>query len=219
MTSMDQPLPSIMNGLINNIVKGDISKTVELTHQVLDAQIPAKEILDNGLVRAMDIVGDQFAKSEIFFPELLMAGESMKAALELLRPELSRRGGSYIGKYVIGTVQGDVHDIGKNIVRMMLEGNGWEVTDLGIDVSPERFCEAIKDGNFDILGIGGYLSMSIPKITETIEALKEAGIRDKVKIMVGGVAVTQAFADQIGADGYGETAVDALIKAKSLVTK
>lgn len=203
--------------LVNTVAKGDVSKTVELTRQVLDAQIPAREILDNGLVRAMDIVGDQFAKSEIFFPELLMAGESMKAALELLKPELSRRGGSYIGKYVIGTVQGDVHDIGKNVVIMMLEGNGWQVTDLGIDVAPERFCEAVEKGNFDILGIGAYLSLSMPEIAKTIEALKQAGLRNKVKIMLGGVPVTQAYADQIGADAYGETAVDAVVKAKSLI--
>lgn len=203
--------------LINSVVKGDVPKAVELTRQALNVQIPAKEILENGLVRAIDIVGDQFAKFEIFFPELLMAGEAMKETLELLRPELSKREGSYIGKYVIGTVQGDVHDIGKNIVIMMLEGNGWEVTDLGIDVSPKQFCEAVKKGDYDILGIGAYVSLSMPGMETTIKALKKAGLRDKVKIMVGGVPVTQAYADRIGADAYGETAVDAVIKAKKLI--
>ena len=204
--------------LVNSVAKGDVPTTVELTHKVLGAQIPAKEILDNGLVPAMDIVGSQFAKSEIFFPELLMAGDAMKAALELLKPELSKKGeGSYIGKYAIGTVEGDVHDIGKNIVIVMLEGNGWEVTDLGIDVAPEKFCEAAEKGTFDILGIGAYVTLSMPKMAETMQALKDAGVRDKVKIMVGGVPVTQAYADQIGADAYGETAVDAVIKAKSLI--
>ena len=203
--------------LVNTVAKGDVSKAAELTRKALGDQISAKEILDNGLVQAMDIVGDQFTKSEIFFPELLMAGEAMKAALELLRPELSEREGAYIGKYVIGTVQGDVHDIGKNVVIMMLEANGWEITDLGIDVGPEKFCEAVKDGDSDILGMGAYLSLSMPQIEATIKALKDASLRDKVKIMVGGVPVTQAYADQVGADAYGETAVDAVIKAKSLI--
>lgn len=204
--------------LVNSVAKGDVPTTVELTRKVLGAQIPAKEILDNGLVPAMDIVGSQFAKSEIFLPELLMAADAMKAALELLKPALSKKGGSfYIGKYGIGTVEGDVHDIGKNIVIVMLEGNGWEVTDLGIDVAPEKFCEAAEKGNFDILGIGAYVTLSMPKMAETMQALKDAGVRDKVKIMVGGVPVTQSYADQIGADAYGETAVDAVIKAKSLI--
>jgi len=203
--------------LVNTVAKGDVSKTAEFTRKALDDQISAKEILDNGLVQAMDIVGDQFAKSEIFFPELLMAGEAMKAALELLRPELSKKEGAYIGKYIIGTVQGDVHDIGKNIVIMMLEANGWEVMDLGIDVAPERFCEAVMNGDFDILGMGAYVSLSTPQIEATIKALKDAGLRDKVKIMVGGVPVTQAYADQVGADAYGETAVDTVTKAKKLI--
>ena len=205
-------------GLANGVAKGDVSTAAELAGKALDAQIPAKEILDKGLVPAMDIVGSQFDKSEIFLPELLMAGDAMKAALELLKPELSKGGeGSYIGKYVIGTVEGDVHDIGKNIVAMMLEGGGWEVTDLGIDIAPKEFCEAVEKGNFDIIGIGAYVTLSMPKIAETMQALKDAGLRDRVKIMVGGVPVNQTYADQIGADAYGETAVDAVIKAKGLI--
>ena len=204
--------------LANSVAKGDVSTAAELTGKALDAQIPAKEILDKGLVPAMDMVGSQFAKSEIFLPELLMAGDAMKAALGLLKPELSKGGGgSYVGKYVIGTVEGDVHDIGKNIVVMMLEGGGWEVTDLGIDVTPGEFCEAAGKGKFDIIGIGAYVTLSMPKIAETMQALKDAGLRDRVKIMVGGVPVNQAYADRIGADAYGETAVDAVIKAKRLI--
>jgi corrinoid protein of di/trimethylamine methyltransferase len=205
--------------LVNCVVKGDVDRAVKLTQEILEAKTPVKEILDKALVPAMDIVGDQFAKSEIFFPELLMAGEAMEEALEVLKPQLSKGKDVYIGKYVIGTVQGDVHDIGKNIVIMMLEGNGWEVTDLGIDVPPQQFCEAIAQGDYDILGIGAYVSLSIPQLETTIKALKEAGLRDKVKIMVGGVPVTQAYADQIGADAYGETAVDAVMKAKKLINK
>ena len=204
--------------LANSVAKGDVPTAAELTGKALGAQIPAKEILDKGLVPAMDVVGSQFARSEIFLPELLMAGDAMRAALELLKPELSKGGGgSYIGKYIIGTVEGDVHDIGKNIVVMMLEGGGWEVTDLGIDVTPEEFCEAAGEGDFDIIGIGAYVTLSMPKIAETMQALKDAGLRDRVKIMVGGVPVNQAYADKIGADAYGETAVDAVIKARSLI--
>ena len=205
--------------LVSCVVKGDVDKAIKLTQETLDAKTPVKEILDNALAPAMDIVGDQFAKSEIFFPELLMAGEAMKEALEVLKPKLSKGKDVYIGRYVIGTVQGDVHDIGKNIVIMMLEGNGWEVTDLGIDVLPQQFCEAVAQDDYDILGIGAYVSLSITQMETTIKALKEAGLRDRVKIMVGGVPVTQAYADQIGADAYGETAVDAVMKAKRLIGK
>lgn len=206
-------------GFVSSVVKGEISKTVDLTRQALDMRLSAKEILDNGLIRAMDIIGSQFEKSEIFFPELLMAAEAAEAALELLRPELSKGEGAYAGKYVIGTVQGDVHEIGKNIVILMLEGNGWEVTDLGVGVTPEKFCGAVEKGNFDILGLGAYLTMTMPKIAETIEALKATGLRDKVKIMVGGVSVTQDYADQIGADRYAPDAPTAVKVAAALVGK
>lgn len=143
----------------------------------------------------------------------------MKASMELLQPELTKKEGSYVGKYVIGTVQGDAHDIGKNIVIMMLEGSGWDVNDLGIDVSPEKFCEVIKKGDFDILGLSALLTFSMPKQAETINALKTAGLRDRVKIMVGGVPVTQPYADQIGADAYAKNAVEAVTKAKSLMNE
>lgn len=205
--------------LCSSAMKGDVGRALELTQRVLDAGIPAKEIMDKGLVRAMNIVGDGFARSEIFFPELLMAGAAITACLQPLKQEFLKGRISYVGKYVIGTVQGDVHDIGKNIVIMMLEGNGWEVTDLGIDVPPEKFCEAVKEGNYDIVGIGAYLSMTLPKMAETIEALKETGLKDRVKVMVGGVPVTQGYADKIGADAYGDTAVTAVIKARSLIGK
>ena len=165
----------------------------------------------------MNTIGDRFARQEIFFPELLMAGEAMKEALNLLKGELSKDRGAYLGKCVIGTVQGDVHDIGKNIVIMMLEGNGWDVTDLGIDVPPEQFCQAVADGDFDIVGIGAYVSLSLPDMEKTVLALKEAGLRHRVKIMVGGVPVTQAFADRVGADAYGETAIEAVTKARALI--
>jgi len=203
--------------LIDSLYKGDSTKALVLTSQALEAQIPAKEILEEGLIPAMDMVGSQFASGEIYFPELLLAGEAMKEAQELLKPQLSKGGGYSLGKYAIGTVEGDVHDIGKNIVIMMLEGNRWEVTDLGIDVSPEQFCEAVAKGDYDILGLGAYVSLSMPVMEATIRALTEAGLREKVKIMVGGVPVTQEFADRIGADAYGATAVDAVTNARGLM--
>ena len=208
-----------LDELINSVIDGSIDRTLTLTRQALDGNIPAKEILDSALEKAMNTIGDRFARQEIFFPELLMAGEAMKEALNLLKGELSKDRGAYLGKCVIGTVQGDVHDIGKNIVIMMLEGNGWDVTDLGIDVPPEQFCQAVADGDFDIVGIGAYVSLSLPNMEKTVLALKEAGLRDRVKIMVGGVPVTQAFADQIGADAYGETAIEAVTKARDLIKR
>jgi len=205
--------------IANKVAGGDVSQSAELTRKALEAQIPAKEILDNGLLPAMSRVGISFEKCEIFLPELLMAGDAMKTAIELLRPELAKKGSAYIGKYAIGTAQGDLHDIGKNIVILMLEGNGWEVTDLGIDVSPKQFCNVIKNGDFDILGLSALLTFTMSEMAETVSALKAAGLRDKVKIMVGGAPVTQSFADQIGADAYSKDAVEAVVIAKNLLNK
>lgn len=203
--------------LINSVAEGEVSKAGELTGKALDDRIPAKEILDNGLLPAMDRVGNSFEKGEIFLPELLMAGDAMKASIALLRPELAKKGASYAGRYAIGTVQGDLHDIGKNIVILMLEGNGWEVTDLGTDVSPEHFCDVIKKSDFNILGLSALLTFTMPKMADTISILKEAGLRNKVKVMVGGAPVTQSFADRIGADAYARDAVEAVATAKSLL--
>jgi len=205
--------------LTNSIVEGQVAEATEFTQKALAAQVPAKEILDKGLLPAMNQVGSDFESGEIFLPELLMAGDAMKASIKLLRPELTSKEASYAGKYVIGTVEGDLHDIGKNIVVLMLEGNGWEVTDLGIDITPDRFCEEIKKGDYDILGLSALLTFTMPKMTETINSLKEAGLREKVKIMVGGAPVNQSFADQIGADAFARDAVEAVVKAKGLLNK
>ena len=205
--------------LINSVTEGEVSKAREITRKALDDRIPAKEILDNGLLPSMDRVGSSFESSEIYLPELLMAGDAMKASIELLRPELAKKGTSYAGKYAIGTVQGDLHDIGKNIVVLMLEGNGWEVTDLGIDVSPEQFGDIVKKGDFDILGLSALLTSTMPKLRDTIHVLKESGLRNKVRIMVGGAPVNQSFANQIGADAYARDAVEAVATAKSLLNK
>ncbi len=205
--------------LTNSIVEGQVAEATEFTQKALAAQVPAKEVLDKGLLPAMNRVGSDFESGQIFLPELLMAGDAMKASIALLRPELSSKGAAYAGKYAIGTVEGDLHDIGKNIVILMLEGNGWEVTDLGIDITPDRFCEEIKKGNYDILGLSALLTFTMPKMPETINILKEAGLRDKIKVMVGGAPLNQAFADQIGADAFARDAVEAVAKAKSLLNK
>ena len=205
--------------LKDSLIRGDIEKTEELTRTALGVGLSAEEILDKGLIPGLDEVGRRFQKGEYFFPELLVSGEAMKTAMARLKPELSKAGGTTVGKYVIGTVKGDIHDIGKNIVTMMLEGNGWEVTDLGIDVSTEAFCKAVRDSDFQILGMSALLSTTIPRLAETIEALKAEGLRDKVKVMVGGVSVTRTYAEQIGADAYGRDAVDAVSEAKRLMKK
>jgi 5-methyltetrahydrofolate--homocysteine methyltransferase len=203
--------------LTNSVVDGQVDQATELTQKALTAKIPAKDVLDKGLLLAMNRVGKDFEDGQIFLPELLMAGDAMKASIELLRPELSSKGAAYTGKYAIGTVEGDLHDIGKNIVILMLEGNGWEVTDLGIDVPPQRFCDEIKKGSYDILGLSSLLTFTMPKMPETINILKEAGLRENIKVMVGGVPLTQSFADQIGADAYARDAVEAVVKAGKLL--
>jgi len=208
-----------LNEINQSVIDGDLPKATELTKAAIEAKIPADKILEEGLVPAMKTVGELFEKGEYYFPELLLAGEAMKGALKHLQPMLGKGGSAYTGRYAIGTVQGDVHDIGKNIIIMMLEANGWEVVDLGVDVSPENFCSAVKDGDFQVLGLSSLLTLTMPHMTETINALKEAGLRDKVKVMIGGAPVTQDFAAKIGADAFGRDAVEAVNKAESFVKK
>jgi len=205
--------------LTKGIVLGDSNVSVGLTKKALDAGISATGILGRGLLPAMEIVGEQFEKEEIWFPELLMAANAMKAAVALLRPELSKSKAPPAGKYVIGTVEGDAHSIGKNLVVMMLEQNGWEVTDLGTNVPTEKFCSVIDEGSFDIVGLSALLTVTMHAMDDVIKALKAAGLRDKVTIMVGGAPLTQSFADQIGADAYAKDAVEAVKKAKSLISR
>ncbi len=205
--------------LKSSLISGDIEKTEELTTAALASGTPAKEIMDRGLIPGLDEVGRRFQEGEYFFPELLVSGEAMKTALARLKPELVKSSGAITGKYVIGTVRGDIHDIGKNIVIMMLEGNGWDVTDLGIDVPTDAFVKAVKEADCQILGMSALLTTTIPRLAETIEALRKEGLRDKVKVMVGGVSVTKEYAVEIGADAYGEDAVDAVAEAKRLIGK
>ncbi len=208
-----------LNEISQSVIDGDLPKAAELTKAALETRVPAGTILEEGLVPAMKVVGELFEKGEYYFPELLLAGEAMKGALKHLQPLLGKEGSAYTGRYAIGTVQGDVHDIGKNIIIMMLEANGWEVVDLGVDVTPESFCSAVKDGNLQVLGMSSLLTLTMSHMAETINALKEAGLRDKVKVMIGGAPVTQDYADKIGADAFGRDAVEAVNKAESLVKK
>ena len=206
------------NELTEAVVAGDSETAVKMTKEAMEAKVAAKEILGTWLLPSMEIIGDQFEKGDVFFPELLMAANAMKAAVSLLKPELAKTKGVTTGKFLIGTVPGDAHDIGKNIVIMMLEQNGWEVTDLGIDVPEEKFCKAVKEGDYDILGLSALLTFTMPMVVDVLNALKAEGLRDKVKIMIGGAPVTQKFAEEVGADAYANDAVEAVKKAKSLIS-
>lgn len=207
------------NEISQSITEGDTPKAVQLTKVALELGIPVKDILDKGLISGLRKTGELFSSGECFLPELIISGEAAKAALGKIKLILSKVDIPPVGKYLIGTVQGDVHDIGKNVVIMMLEGNGWEVTDLGVDVPPEQFCIAVEEGNFDILGLSALLTMTMPKQAETIKALESAGLRQRVKIMIGGVPVTQQYADEIGADAYAPNAAEAVKMAAALVEK
>ena len=202
-----------------SVVQGNGDKVLELIKVALDSNVPAKEILDKGLIPGIMKVGNLFETGEYFLPELLVSGEAMSGAVELLEPILSKANIPPAGKYLIGTVQGDVHDIGKNIVVMMLKGNGWDVTDMGVDVSPEEFRSAVEKGDFQILGLSSLLSTTMSSTVKIINALKAAGLREKVKVMVGGAPVTQEWADKIGADGYAPDAPSAVRIARVLIGK
>ena len=208
-----------LSEIAKSLGRWDIAKTEELTKAAIAANIPAQEILDKDVVAGMRVVGEQFGGGEIFLPELLIAGEAAKAAMKLLRPLLTKQEGvgGYTGKAAIGTVQGDVHDIGKSIVLMMLEANGWDVTDLGVDVTPEEFCAAVRENDFQVLGLSALLTVTMPAQERTIEALKAVGLRGKVKVAIGGASVSQHYADQIGADCYAADAAEVVEKFRLLI--
>jgi 5-methyltetrahydrofolate--homocysteine methyltransferase len=185
------------------ILEGDADKAPKLVERGLKEGLAAKDILDNGLVPGMNEVGVRFKAGDMFVPEVLMSADAMQASLVILRPELVASGAKLIGKIVMGTVKGDLHDIGKNLVGMMCEGAGFEVIDLGFNVDPEKFVDAIKEHQPDIVGMSALLTTTMRAMALTIKAIEEAGLRDEVKIMVGGAPVDAAFAERIGADGYG----------------
>ncbi len=201
------------------VIDGDGEAAVRLTEQAIGEGVSAAEILDKGLIPGLRQVGELFAGGEYFLPELIVSGEAVTTALELVEPLLLEAGIPPMGKFLIGTVQGDVHDLGKNIVVMMLRGNGWEVTDLGVDISPEEFCAAVKTGDYQVLGMSSLLTMTMPNAARTIEALTEAGLRDKIKIMVGGAPVTREWVEQIGADAYAKDGPSTSQAAATLLGK
>jgi 5-methyltetrahydrofolate--homocysteine methyltransferase len=196
---------------------GEGAKLEKLTKAAMDWGIPAQKILKEGLIPGMEEVGIQFKRGDMYIPEVLVAAKAMKSALALLEPILAKEQMRYLGKVAIGTVEGDLHDIGKNLVIIMMKGVGFEVIDLGIDQSPERFVSVVKENDVQILGLSALLTTTMPKLKKTIDALKAAGVREKVKVMVGGAPVTQKYADEIGADSFASDAGEAAEKAKTLV--
>jgi 5-methyltetrahydrofolate--homocysteine methyltransferase len=204
-----------LKALADAVIKGDQATAVEATKAALGEGEAPKKVLDEGLIAGMDVVGERFKKNEIYIPEVLIAARAMKMAMEVLEPELVKAGVEPIGKLVIGTVQGDLHDIGKNLVAMMLKGAGFEVIDLGVDVAPEKFVEEAKAKNAHLVGMSALLTTTMPGMEKTIKALQDAGV--SAKIMVGGAPVTQSFAEKIGAQGYAADAASAVDTAKSLV--
>jgi corrinoid protein of di/trimethylamine methyltransferase len=198
------------------ILTGDLKTAVAITQQAIEEKLDPSELIANTMVPAMAEVGRLFECEEYFVPELLLSARAMKGALELLRPLLAATGAQPAGRVVIGTVKGDLHDIGKNLVASMLEGGGFEVVDLGTDVTPEKFIAALRESNSSILALSALLTTTMLSMKSTIDALKTAGVRDKIKVMIGGAPVTQQFANEIGADGYSENANSAVTLARKL---
>ncbi len=199
-----------------SLIKGDANRVKELVEAAVKEKAPVGEILNQGLIAGMNVVGVKFKNNEFYVPEVLIAARAMHAGMGILEPLLAEGGIKPIGKIAIGTAKGDLHDIGKNLVIMMLKGGGFEVEDLGIDVPEEKFVEAAKAGT-QLIGISALLTTTMPSMKTAIEALKSAGLKDKVKVMIGGAPITQAYADEIGADGYSPDAASAVDKAKELI--
>ncbi|MFN2244695.1 MAG: corrinoid protein [Anaerolineae bacterium] len=200
------------------VMEGDAGEAASQVQAGLDAGIPASDILNKGCIAAMAEVGQLFEEGEMFVPEMLIAARAMQAAMLVLKPHLAEGEIVSSGTVVIGTVNGDLHDIGKNLVGMMMEGAGFEIVDLGTDVKPDEFVEAVRQHNADVVGMSALLTTTMPSMKATVAALTEAGLRDRVKVLIGGAPVTQAFADQIGADGFAPDASSATRVAKRLLS-
>jgi len=199
------------------VLDGDAATTEAEVKIALETGVSAADILNKACIAAMGEVGRLFEEGEKFVPEMLISARAMKAGVNLLKPHLTQEDVSVVGKVVVGTVQGDLHDIGKNLVHMMLEGTGFEVVDLGTDVTPEKFVGAVREHEPDIVGMSALLTTTMPAMKATIEALSEAGLRERVKVLIGGAPVTRGFADKIGADGFAPDASSATRVAKELV--
>ena len=213
----DLSMSTILKEIASAVEAGKSKVVGGLVEQALKEGIEPSVILNEGMISAMGVVGEKFKNNEIFVPEMLIAARAMKKGVEVLQPYLAKQGVEPIGKVILGTVSGDLHDIGKNLVGMMIEGAGFKVIDLGVDVPPEKFIEAMKENpDCKIVALSALLTSTMPALATTIKAIEEAGLRNTVKIMVGGAPVTQAFADEIGADGYSEDAASAAELAKKL---
>ena len=210
-------MSELLGKMAESLIAGKIDEVVDLTKEALDGGAAPADILDQGLLAGMDVVGQRFKAEEMFIPEVLRCAKCMHGAMEILRPLLEETGAESIGTLIIGTVKGDLHDIGKNLVGMMFEGAGFDVVDIGIDKEPQVFVDAIKEHNATLIGMSALLTTTMPKMGETINAIKEAGIRDQVKILVGGAPITAAFSEEIGADGYASNAASAVDKGKALM--
>ena len=210
-------MSDILAELSTAVIEGNVEDMADLTEDALDEDLSPQDILDKGLMPGMDHVGVEFKAGNMFVPEVLRSARAMHNSMDLIRPMLAESGASMTGKMVIGTVKGDLHDIGKNLVGMMCEGAGFEVEDIGKNIEPEAFVEAVKEHEPDVLGMSALLTTTMRSMEHTIKALEEAGLRDKVKVMIGGAPVTQSFSDQIGADGYASNAASAAELAKNLI--
>ncbi len=208
---------AILEDLAVEVRKGDADTAKNLTEEALSQNISAEEVLNSGLVAGMNVIGKQFKNNEIFIPEVLVAARAMKAGMQIIRPLLAEANVESLGKVIIGTVGGDLHDIGKNIVAMLLEGAGFEVVDLGADVTKEKFLEFAEKENPDVLGMSALLTTTMVFMKDMVSALEEAGLKDKMKIIIGGAPITQSYADEIRADGYAPDAASAVDLVKSVM--
>ncbi|HNT65204.1 MAG TPA: corrinoid protein [bacterium] len=208
---------AILDELAENIIKGQAPAVEQLTEKALAEGESPESVLRKGLIKGMDVVGAKFKANEFYVPEVLIAARAMKAGMKILRPRLAESGVQPVGRFIVGTVKGDLHDIGKNLVAMMMEGAGFEVIDLGVDVTPEKFVASIKETNAQFVGMSALLTTTMVKMKDTIEAINSSGMRNSVKIVVGGAPLTQKFADEIGADGYAPDAASAVELVKNLL--
>ena len=209
----------LLRQLYDYTMTGNGPEVLSLTRQGLELGLGPETLLYESLIPSLEEVGARFERGDFFVPEMLIAGKAMAGALEILRPLLAETGAQTIGKIVMGTVKGDVHDIGKNLVNIMFEGAGFEVIDLGVQVAPEKFLDAIREHKPDIVGFSAFLTTTMPMFKANINALEKAGMRDQVIVMVGGAPVTQEYADVVGADGYASDASAAVVRAKELIQR
>jgi len=206
-----------LQGIAEAVIRGDRDSVGSMTQAAVDEGVSAEQIINEGLIAGMGVVGTKFKANEFYVPEVLIAARAMHAGMNIIKPLLAASGVQPRGTIAIGTVKGDLHDIGKNLVAMMMEGGGFEVLDLEVDVAPEKFVAAVKDSGAQIIALSALLTTTMPSMKDTIEALKEAGVRDQVKVMIGGAPVTQNYSDEVGADGYSPDAASAVDKANELL--